>query len=211
MFILVPVFMICSGGMISQASLKPSNDILGKNEENVRIQTTVPVEEPKVFETDAVQDKQEKEKNADVREVSAEAESFLLEINQPDPKYRGAKVSLTEQDRKVLSHLIMGETGTEGFVGCALLAQSVRDAMLYFDYETVEETITSMQYSGWYSGEANQDVYDAISYIFDQGKSAVQHRLLVMYAENACEGDWHETQNFIVQYGVVRYFDYWRP
>lgn len=210
MFILIPVFMVCSAGMASQVPLQASEDMLKENTEDIQAESAVSSEQPTAQETNAAEEKQEKEKNADVRAVSAEAESFLLKIDHPDPNYRGEKVSLTEQDRKVLAHLVMGETGTEGFTGCALLAQSVRDAMLHFGFETVEETIASMQYSGWYAGEANQDVYDAISYIFDQGKSAVQHRILVMYAENACEGDWHETQNFVVQYGVVRYFDYWK-
>jgi hypothetical protein len=102
----------------------------------------------------------------------------------------------------------MGEAGGEGFEGCCLLAQCVRDAMVYRGYDTIEEVISGMSYYG-YKYDTNKDVEDAINYIFENGNSAVQHRILVMYASDLCEGEWHETQNFVYQHNAVRFFDMW--
>lgn len=143
-------------------------------------------------------------------EPNEKCSRFLLSIANPDSTYEGTPMDLSNSDREILSHVIMGESGSEGFIGCALLAQCIRDAMVNFKYSTVSESIENMQYSGWYSGQANQNVTDAVTYIFDQGNSAVQHRILVMYATDFCEGSWHETQQFIIQYNNVRFFDYWQ-
>lgn len=134
---------------------------------------------------------------------------FLLTINAPDSLYSSYPIYLSDYDRETLAHLVMGEFGTGGFTGCALIAQCVRDAMVRFGYGSVNEVIAGMNYVGWYSGQPSSHVYEAISYIFDQGNAAVQHEVLVMYAANIMYSGWHESQQFVVQYGNVRFFDYW--
>lgn len=134
---------------------------------------------------------------------------FLLTINNPDSSYSPYPIYLSDYDRETLAHLVMGEFGTGGFTGCALIAQCVRDAMVRFGYGSVNEVIAGMNYVGWYSGQPSSHVYEAISYIFDQGNAAVQHEILVMYAANIMYSGWHESQQFVVQYSNVRFFDYW--
>lgn len=136
-------------------------------------------------------------------------EEFLLQTDNVDYNYHGQSVYLSESERVELAHLIMGEAGGEGFEGCCLLAQCVRDAMVYRGYDTISEVISGMSYYG-YKYETCDDVEDAIDYIFVQGNSAVQHRILVMYASDLCEGGWHETQNFVYQHNYVRFFDMWK-
>lgn len=134
--------------------------------------------------------------------------TFLLQIDNPDYTYTSYPIILSDYDREQLAHLVMGEFGTGGFVGCALIAQSVRDAMVKFGYTSIDEVIVEMQYSGWYSGQPSDFVYEAIDYIFTEGKAAVQHEILVMYATKLVYSSWHEAQEFVVEYQYVRFFDY---
>ena len=102
----------------------------------------------------------------------------------------------------------MGEAGGEGFAGCAILAQTIRDNWIRGGYSSAEAVRTGCGYYGWNSG-TNSDVEAAINYIFDEGQNAVQHRICFMYNPVLCESGWHETQNYITTYGDVRYFDAW--
>lgn len=134
------------------------------------------------------------------------AQGYLVATDKPDPGYTGVGVIVQGQDRDTLERLVMGEAGNQGFAGAALVAQCIRDAIVFDGYKSVEEVRQSLGYSGRLVWEPNQNVKDAVAYIFDQGQSAVQHRILYFYSSN---GGWHETQNFIVQVGAHRFFDRW--
>ena len=132
----------------------------------------------------------------------------LIAIDNPDPNYVGARFSLNNNDRETLRHVIMGEAGGEGYLGCCVLAQTIRDNWIRGGYTSAEAVRTGCRYDGWNSG-TNSDVEAAIRFIFDEGGNAVQHRLCFMYNPVICRSDWHETQNYILTYGDVRYFDAW--
>ena len=91
-----------------------------------------------------------------------------------------------------------------GFTGCALVAQSIRDAMNLSGTSSIDRIISEYQYFGSTSIEPNSDVLNAVSFIFDQNGSAVQHRVLCFYIGYS---SWHETQTFITEYDGVRFFD----
>lgn len=131
---------------------------------------------------------------------------YLLSISNPDPSYCPQSVSLSEYDRAKLERLVMGEAGSMGYTGCALVAQSIRDAMNRSKTTSIDAIISEYQYYAPTNKEPNQTVKDAVSYIFDQNGSAVQHRILCFYTGKS---DWHETQQFIVGCGNVRFFDLW--
>ncbi len=147
--------------------------------------------------------------NENIEEIKNLKQKYLLPIDNPDYAYTSYPIILSDYDRERLAHLVMGEFGTGGFIGCALIAQSVRDAMVKFGYKSVDEVIVKMRYSGWYAGQPSDFVYEAIDYIFTQGNAAVQHEILVMYASHILYSSWHEAQEFVVQYQTVRFFDYW--
>ena len=98
----------------------------------------------------------------------------------------------------------MGEAGTMGYTGCALVAQSIRDAMNRSGTSSIDQIIYEYQYFGSTAIEPNSDVKSAVSYIFDQDGSAVQHRVLCFYIGYSA---WHETQTFLTSIGGVRFFD----
>ena len=130
--------------------------------------------------------------------------SYLIGISNPDYNYSPSPVSLSAYDRAKLERLVMGEAGSMGYNGCALVAQCIRDAMNRSNTTSIDRIISEYQYYAPTNKEPNQTVKDAVSYIFDQNGSAVQHRLICFYTG---ESNWHETQNFIISCGNVRFFD----
>lgn len=130
--------------------------------------------------------------------------NYLISISNPDYSYSPKPVSLSEYDRAKLERLVMGEAGSMGFNGCALVAQAIRDAMNRSNTSSIDTIISTYQYYAPTNKEPNQDVKDAVSYIFDQNGSAVQHRVLVFYTGTS---GWHETQIYITTCGNVRFFD----
>lgn len=139
----------------------------------------------------------------------ATSTGYLLSIDNPDPSYVSRKVSLSAEDRYILERLVMGESGNQGFIGAALVAQTIRDTMVYDGYSSVESVRVNCGYYGSLSKAPNQDVLDAVSYIFDQGGAAVQHKLRYFYAYKICSSPWHESQNHVVTYLDVKFFDRW--
>ena len=131
---------------------------------------------------------------------------YLVSIANPDPSYNPSPVSLSSYDREKLERLVMGEGGSMGYTGCALIAQSIRDAMNRSNTTSIDRIISEYQYYGSTAYAPNQDVKDAVSFIFDQNGSAVQHRVLCFYVGSS---SWHESQNYITSIGNVRFFDLW--
>lgn len=130
-----------------------------------------------------------------------------------DPNYKGSIVQLTPTAREKIECLVYNENGVNGYVGCLLIAQCIRDAIV--DNLAKPETVKKdMGYSASDSGEANEDAKKAVSFIFDKGGYAVKHRILYMYAPKSMTGGisvWHETQLFVIEHTIcdqpVKFFD----
>ena len=134
---------------------------------------------------------------------------YLIAIDNPDSSYACAKITLTDEDRDLLERLCMGEFGSGGFIGASLIAQSVKDAMCFEGYGSVEEVIRECRYDGSTEIGTNDDCRQAVRYIFDENHDAVQHRIMYMYNPYMVQSSFHESQNFILAYGGVRFFDSW--
>ena len=135
--------------------------------------------------------------------------NYIFSISNPDPNYSTRTVSLSSKDRDLLERLVMGEAGGMGYNGCALVAQTIKDTMIYEGTNSVSEIISKYAYTGSTKVKPTQTVKDAVSYIFDSNGSAVQHRLIYFYQSAHCTSKWHETQNFVISCGGVRFFDRW--
>lgn len=143
-------------------------------------------------------------------EPTPEPAKGLVATDEPDPDYRHPAIRLTDEDRDLLQRLVMGEAGNQGYEGAALVAQAVRDAMVYDGYSSVAKVRSGLKYSAEIDHKPNQNVIDAVSYIFDQGGIAVQHRILYFYSGYPeVTAKWHETQHLIVHYKDHRFFDRW--
>jgi len=152
--------------------------------------------------------------NEDVSDVHPAASvsvnsKYLLEIANPDKSYKGYSISLSDYDRDILERLVMGEAGGEGYIGCCLVAQAIRDTMISDGYKSVESLRTSMGYYASLYNTPNQDALDAVKFIFDEGGAAVQHNIIYFYAPAVCTSGFHESQEFVVDYNGHRFFDRW--
>ena len=130
----------------------------------------------------------------------------LVNIENPDKNYCGVKVDVGD-DRELLERIVMGEAGGEGFLGQALVAQCIRDAIVYKGIDSVQDVIIELKYSGSLNKKPTEEVKQAVSYIFDEGKNAVQHRILYFYAPKIVKSKFHESQNYIYSHKGHKFFD----
>lgn len=135
---------------------------------------------------------------------SSKSSSALISISNPDYSYSATHLSLSSYDRAKLERLVMGEAGTMGYVGCAVVAQAIRDSMVRSHTTSIDYIIDEYQYFGSTNIQPNSDVKNAVSYIFDQDGIAVQHRVMCFYIGYSA---WHETQTFLTEIDGVRFFD----
>ena len=132
---------------------------------------------------------------------------YLVAIDNPDPSYSCYHIELTEEDRDLIEALCYGEFGSGGFIGAAMIAQCVRDAMCFDGYTSVEDVIRYCHYDGSTTSGTSDACVQAVRYIFDDDGSAVQHRMLYMYNPYIVSSDFHESQEFVLSYQQVRFFD----
>ncbi|MBQ8572241.1 MAG: hypothetical protein IJ451_02090 [Ruminococcus sp.] len=157
----------------------------------------------------AVTELEEQKESGEAVLCATESKDFLLQIDNPDTSYVSYSVELSDYDRDVLEHLVMGEAGGQGFIGCCLVAQAIKDTMITDGYPSVDAVRTGNGYSASLNNVPNQDVLDAIEFVFDNGGAAVQHRVIYFYAPNVCESAFHESQNYVVSHGGHKFFDRW--
>ncbi len=141
--------------------------------------------------------------------VSGSTQSgYLLSIDNPDPNYTTYAIHLSDADRDLAERIVMGEAGSMGYTGMAIVAQCLRDAFVMGGHSDIATVISKYGYYGSTSIKPSETCKDVINYIFDQGGAAVQHRTLVFYSTQYCSSSWHEAQDFVCQYGAVRFFDF---
>lgn len=134
---------------------------------------------------------------------------YLVAIDNPDTSYSCEHVELSDKDRDLLEKLCMGELGSGGFTGAALIAQAVKNAMYFEGYTNVRDVIDSLHYTGKLTTPTKR-VKDAVVYVFDMDKNAIQHRILYMYNPELMKDNYssfHESQRYICTYQDVRFFD----
>ena len=137
-------------------------------------------------------------------------DSVLLKTKNDDENFKLPEVRLSEHDRDLLERLLTGEFGSS-FTGAALVAQAIKCAIVYDHYTSMDDLIVGMGYVGDINAKS-QNAVDAAKFIFDENALAVKHRLFYMCTEdyyNSDPGNFHSTQNFILQYENVKFFDRW--
>ena len=162
--------------------------------------------EEKKAETQPETEAKEEESSAKEESKSAESsESETSETSESSSSTGSAgSLSLSSYDRAKLERLVMGEAGSTGYYGASLVAQCIRDAMVRSNTTSIDEIISDYGYYGSTATEPNSAVKEAVSFIFDQGGSAVDHRIIVFYIGQSA---WHETQTFVTEYCGMRFFD----
>lgn len=132
---------------------------------------------------------------------------YLVAIDNPDKNYSCPHVELTDENRELLERVCMGEFSVGGFTGAALIAQAVKNAMASYGIEDVQTVIEKMHYTRRLSSKPSRTVKNAVIYVFDMDKDAIQHRILYMYNPNLVQSAFHESQSYICTFKNVRFFD----
>lgn len=134
---------------------------------------------------------------------------YLFALDYPDENYSCPHVELSEENRVLIEKICLAEFGTGGFNGAVLIAQSIKNAMVYYDTDDVEKIIGKLKYSGRKSANSSKTVQDAITYVFDMDLNAVQHRILYKYNPDVVGGisEFHESKEYVCTYNNVRFFD----
>lgn len=132
---------------------------------------------------------------------------FLLTCDNIDSSYQGT--TWTVDDRDLLESLISSEFGDD-YKGSVLVAQAVRDSMVDSNTHSVSQIIEDFGYTGLEENptETTTNAVNAVTFVFDEGGSGVQHRIKAMYNTLAGTSSWHESLEFVIQYKNVRFFDY---
>lgn len=188
----------------TQPATQPSTE---KETEQATEETTdKPTEAPTEEITDPAQE--ETPEQAAARQALYQEQwdmGYIMAIDNPDYGYWTSKITLTEEDRYYAERIVMGEAGSTGFIGCALVAQTLKDAYVFHGYRSIKDIQKGNRYDGWYE-TPNADAINAVRFIFDENRSAVAHRLLYFYG-TYIKSEWHESMNFVCQYGDAKFFD----
>lgn len=138
-------------------------------------------------------------------EDSTSSDEFILECDNVDPNYHGQ--SWEVQDRDLLELAVTREFGAD-YTGSVLVAQTIRDTMIRENTHRFEDIYVEYGYDAQLPDETLPDAVNAVKFVFDDGGSGVQHKMLCFYARDMMYSDWHENQEFVVQYQNVRFFDF---
>ena len=202
---------------ISNSVLSSESKQVASNETMSNVETTltpsstllVNVVEDTIKEVEK-QSSKSKTKSRTVIKTNVNQSEALLQIDCATPNYAGAVVTLSPEDRDLLERLVMGEAGGEGFEGAALVAQAIRDTMVYKGFTSVNDVKTACGYSGSIKKTPNQNVKNAVAYVFDQGGIVVKHPIFYFYAPKMASSKFHESQKFIIEKGEHRFFSTWQ-
>ncbi|MGN1138482.1 MAG: hypothetical protein ACI4RM_03475 [Ruminococcus sp.] len=134
-------------------------------------------------------------------------QGYIVAVDYPDTGYSCPHIELTDENRDLVERLCMGEFSTGGFNGAALIAQAVKNTMATYGYTNVKDVIDKFHYDGSLKYQPTKSVRDAVVYIFDMDKDAVQHRILYMYNPSNGISKFHESQEYVCTYKNVRFFD----
>lgn len=151
-----------------------------------------------------------KEENSIYNGLSMSRVCSLIEALQSaeqDEDYEVNTHYIDGKDREILEALVYGEAGGEDFVGQCLVAQCLRDTMSRMNTTDVRKVIKTFKYAGSTKNGTSQSCKDAVAFIFDNGGYVVKQRIIYFYAFEMTQSKWHETQDFVIEWGCHRFFD----
>lgn len=111
----------------------------------------------------------------------------------------------SDYDIQIAAHIVQGEAGNQGYFGKQLVAQCLLQGCLD-NNATPEQTRQIMKYAGW-SDTYDDETLNAVKSIFIDGERAIERNIKYFYAPMYCNGSWHETQIFVLEYGEHKFFE----
>lgn len=137
--------------------------------------------------------------------TSGSGGKFALQCSNPDPNYQGAKWEV--EDRDLLELAVTREYGAD-YEGSILVAQTIRDIMMKENTHRFADVYKKYGFDAKLPSQTLPNAVNACKYVFDDGNSGVQHKLMCFYARDMMYSEWHEAQEFVIQHKNVRFFDF---
>ena len=135
-----------------------------------------------------------------IAEIMAGERPYVAEPVAEEPILR---YPLTAEERYEVERVVMAEAGSESREGIMAVAQCILNAS---EKESVRPTEAIRMYK--YTPdrkEPTEAVREAVSAVFDNGETVTDEKILYFYADYIYSG-WHESQRFVTQIGVHRFF-----
>ena len=110
---------------------------------------------------------------------------------------------LTDEERYEVERVVMAEAGSESREGIMAVAQCILNASEKEDVRPTE-AVKMYKYTP-NRKEPNEAVKEAVTAVFDNGETVTDEPILYFYANYIYSG-WHESQRFVTQIGVHRFF-----
>lgn len=126
----------------------------------------------------------------------------LVKPTEPEPFYE-----LSDEERRIVENIVMGESGSESYLGQQLVAVCIVNACLKDNIPPSEVRI-KYQYAGWHENPTDS-VKEAVSSVFDDGNLPTDEQILYFYAPKWTKSAWHETQRYIMTEGGHKFFAEW--
>lgn len=114
---------------------------------------------------------------------------------------------LSDEERRVVENIVMGEAEGESWDGKVLVAQCILNAALK-DGIQPSEVRTKYKYSGW-NENPSYEVKMVVTAVFDNGHTVTDEPILYFYAPKYSEGRFHETQCYVLTEGGHKFFKEW--
>ena len=112
---------------------------------------------------------------------------------------------ISDYERTVIEQVVMAESGTESYQGQCAIAQCIIDACKLEDKRPID-IIIEYQYTK-NRHAPSESVKKAVAAVFDDGYRVTQAKTLYFYAPKLVVSTWHESMNFVIQIGNVRFFN----
>lgn len=135
-----------------------------------------------------------------IAEIMAGERPYVAEPVAEEPILR---YPLTDDERYEVERVVMAEAGSESREGIMAVAQCILNAS---EKENVRPTEAIKMYKYTPNRkEPNEAVKEAVTAVFDEGETVTDEPILYFYANYIYSG-WHESQRFVTQIGVHRFF-----
>ena len=137
-------------------------------------------------------------------------------MSQPEEKEEWTPpFTLTEEDRKYITLVVLAEARGESVIGQMAVAQCILDGAIYYNTDPVSLCEKLGYAAPWDGSGVDEDRYaslyniasGAVARVFDEGSRAIYSRVIFFYAPEICESEWHESQNYVATIGNHRFFD----
>lgn len=115
----------------------------------------------------------------------------------------GDAFPLTQSERRIIEQCVETEAGGESHAGKMLVAQCILNSCVRKKHSP--STVITYQYSLG-GNEPSDDTVQAVHEVFDLGMKYTGEPIEYFYAPQLCRGDWHETQEFVLELGCHKFF-----